>query len=58
MRDMLRKKLEEATGKNWSHVTTQIGMFCYSGLNTEQVSHLALVPSVARSDYYRFVLCR
>jgi aspartate/tyrosine/aromatic aminotransferase len=44
MRDILRKKLEEATGKNWSHVTTQIGMFCYSGLNTEQVSHLGLGP--------------
>ena len=23
--------------KDWSHVTKQIGMFCYSGLSAEQV---------------------
>ena len=23
--------------RDWSHVTKQIGMFCYSGLSTEQV---------------------
>ena len=26
--------------KNWSHVTDQIGMFCYSGLNPQQVEKL------------------
>jgi aspartate aminotransferase, mitochondrial len=25
---------------NWSHVTDQIGMFAYTGLNTEQVNEL------------------
>lgn len=24
--------------RDWSHITKQIGMFCYSGLNPEQVS--------------------
>jgi aspartate aminotransferase len=39
MRVALRKKLEELSGKDWSHVTTQIGMFCYSGLSAEQVCY-------------------
>eukprot|EP00042_Codosiga_hollandica_P059601 m.919978 g.919978 ORF g.919978 m.919978 type:complete len:421 (-) comp60601_c0_seq1:123-1385(-) len=26
--------------KDWSHVKNQIGMFCYSGLNTEQVERM------------------
>ena len=26
--------------RDWSHVTQQIGMFCYSGLNQEQVEKL------------------
>ena len=32
----------EAAGstRDWSHLTSQIGMFCYSGLNQEQVEAL------------------
>lgn len=26
--------------RNWSHITEQIGMFCYSGMNPEQVAKL------------------
>jgi len=26
--------------QDWSHVTKQIGMFCYTGLNTDQVEKL------------------
>ena len=26
--------------RDWSHVTRQIGMFCYSGLNLQQVEKL------------------
>lgn len=41
MRIALRAALE-ATGTKgrWSHVTDQIGMFCYSGLSAEQVDAL------------------
>ena len=28
------------SSRNWSHVTEQIGMFCYTGLNQEQVEKL------------------
>jgi aspartate aminotransferase len=26
--------------RDWSHITNQIGMFCYSGLNESQVEQL------------------
>jgi len=26
--------------RNWDHITSQIGMFCYTGLNQDQVSKL------------------
>lgn len=28
------------SSRDWSHVTEQIGMFCYTGLNQEQVEKL------------------
>ncbi|KAM7356019.1 glutamate oxaloacetate transaminase 1 isoform 1-T2 [Cochliomyia hominivorax] len=38
MREMLRKHLEELqTPGNWEHITRQIGMFSYTGLNEKQV---------------------
>ena len=41
MRTQLRGYLEDFGSKqNWSHVTSQIGMFCYSGLTPEQVDRL------------------
>ena len=40
MRAALRKGLESNTTKKWTHVTQQIGMFCYSGLETNQVERL------------------
>lgn len=41
MRDSLKAGLEKAgSTRDWSHVTQQIGMFCYSGLNQEQVERL------------------
>lgn len=36
MRETLRNHLER-DGDNWSHVTSQIGMFCYTGMSKEQV---------------------
>jgi len=42
MRDLLKDNLAKAgSTKNWDHVTDQIGMFCFSGMNTEQVDRLA-----------------
>ncbi|KUL88880.1 hypothetical protein ZTR_03537 [Talaromyces verruculosus] len=51
MRRELRKRLEKETGRDWSHVETQIGMFSYTGLNKDQVArlrdifHVYLLPS-------------
>lgn len=41
----MRTKLEENLKKegsslNWKHITDQIGMFCFTGLKTNQVIHL------------------
>ena len=41
MRSTLRSNLEKLESKlNWSHITTQIGMFCYSGLTAQEVERL------------------
>ncbi|KAI9358901.1 pyridoxal phosphate-dependent transferase [Zopfochytrium polystomum] len=42
MRAELRNHLEKTYGSklNWSHITSQIGMFCYTGLTPEQVDRL------------------
>lgn len=47
MRALLKKNLEDLGSKrDWSHVTSQIGMFCYTGLTAEQVDTLAKEYSV------------
>lgn len=41
MRTALRSELETLQSKhNWSHITDQIGMFCYTGLKPDQVERL------------------
>ncbi|XGW06277.1 hypothetical protein V3C99_016521 [Haemonchus contortus] len=41
MREALRSHLEKLhTPGSWSHITQQIGMFSYTGLNAAQVDHL------------------
>ena len=41
MRVMLKEKLSALGSKHdWSHITNQIGMFCYTGLNPDQVEKL------------------
>ncbi|CAG9536555.1 unnamed protein product [Cercopithifilaria johnstoni] len=41
MRQALRENLEKlGTPGKWEHITQQIGMFSFSGLNAEQVDHL------------------
>jgi aspartate aminotransferase, mitochondrial len=47
MRHLLKSNLEAlGSKKDWSHVTSQIGMFCYTGLSGEQVDRLAKEFSV------------
>ncbi|EDV29026.1 uncharacterized protein TRIADDRAFT_63196 [Trichoplax adhaerens] len=41
MRDRLKTNLEkEGSSHDWSHITNQIGMFCYTGLAAEQCERL------------------
>jgi aspartate/tyrosine/aromatic aminotransferase len=43
MRKQLRAGIEGAGNKqDWRHITDQIGMFCYTGLNPDQVSTTSL----------------
>lgn len=47
MRSLLRKNLEQLGSKHdWSHITSQIGMFAYTGLKPEQMDVLAKEHSV------------
>jgi len=47
MRALLKKELENLGSKHdWSHITSQIGMFAYTGLNPEQMDKLAKEHSV------------
>lgn len=41
MRQELRSRLEASgSSRPWNHITDQIGMFAYSGLNKQQVQRL------------------
>ncbi|KAF7825447.1 aspartate aminotransferase, mitochondrial-like [Senna tora] len=41
MRASFRQNLENLDSTlNWEHITTQVGMFCFSGLSPDQVKHL------------------
>lgn len=41
MRKMLRSEIEKlGSSCSWNHITDQIGMFCYTGLDTTQVQRL------------------
>ncbi|KAK9888620.1 hypothetical protein WA026_000849 [Henosepilachna vigintioctopunctata] len=47
----IRKQLQEnlkkeGSSKNWQHITDQIGMFCYTGMNADQVEKLIKEHSV------------
>ncbi|TPX07827.1 uncharacterized protein E0L32_010514 [Thyridium curvatum] len=47
MRALLRENLEKLGSKHdWSHITSQIGMFAYTGLSPEQMDALAKEHSV------------
>lgn len=47
MRALLKENLEKLGSKHdWSHITSQIGMFAYTGLSAEQMDKLAKEHSV------------
>lgn len=47
MRALLKENLEKlGSKKDWSHITSQIGMFAYTGLNPDQMKTLAEEHSV------------
>ncbi|KAH7320285.1 putative aspartate aminotransferase [Stachybotrys elegans] len=47
MRALLKENLEKLGSKHdWSHITSQIGMFAYTGLNAEEMDKLAKEYSV------------
>lgn len=47
MRALLKENLEKLGSKHdWSHITSQIGMFAYTGLKPEQMEVLAKEHSV------------
>ncbi|XP_023011829.1 glutamate oxaloacetate transaminase 2 [Leptinotarsa decemlineata] len=47
VRNKLRENLKkEGSTRNWEHITNQIGMFCFTGMNAEQVEKLIKEHSV------------
>lgn len=41
MRTQLKELLaKEGSSRNWNHIVDQIGMFCYTGINPQQVERL------------------
>jgi aspartate aminotransferase len=47
MRSVLKENLEKlGSAHDWSHITSQIGMFAYTGLTPEQMDKLAKEESV------------
>jgi len=52
MRALLKESLEKLGNKqDWSHITSQIGMFAYTGLKPEQMDKLAKEVSACRVSY-------
>lgn len=51
MRALLKENLEQLGSKHdWSHITSQIGMFAYTGLKAEQMDALAKEVRLSRTD--------
>lgn len=58
MRKALRDKLEQLqTPGDWSHITSQIGMFSYTGLNQKQVETLVKEYHIYLPKDGRISLC-
>lgn len=61
LKDLLAK---EGSKRNWQHIVDQIGMFCYTGISSEQVELLSkmrikvgFLAFLSITDYFKF-LCK
>jgi aspartate aminotransferase len=53
MRALLKENLEKLGSKNdWSHITSQIGMFAYTGLTSAQMDTLAKEACVPQRNSF------
>lgn len=44
VRTKLRENLKkEGSSRNWEHITNQIGMFCFTGMNAQQVKKCSII---------------
>jgi aspartate/tyrosine/aromatic aminotransferase len=58
MRNALRGALEKNGAKgDWSHITTQIGMFSFTGLTTKQVAQMVKKHSIYMTNDGRISVC-
>jgi aspartate/tyrosine/aromatic aminotransferase len=58
MRSALRKAIEAAGVKgDWSHITTQIGMFSFTGLTPKQVEQMVKKHSIYMTNDGRISVC-
>lgn len=54
MRKQLVENLkQEGSIRNWSHITDQIGMFCFTGLNQTEVMSMVTVAICFHSKLYK-----
>lgn len=52
VRAQLKSNLEkEGSTKPWNHITDQIGMFCFTGLNPEQVKFITTMLLILFMNY-------
>ena len=55
MRQQLADNLKQnGSKKNWKHITDQIGMFCFTGLNPQQVNYNHELKSFIHSFFFLF----
>jgi aspartate/tyrosine/aromatic aminotransferase len=47
LRDNLKK---EGSQRDWSHITDQIGMFCFTGMNQQQVCKQSCIGFITIID--------
>ena len=53
MRALLKEGLEkEGSTKNWNHIVDQIGMFCFTGMNQQQVRITSHTKIVCASNFH------
>jgi len=60
VRDLLRANLtKEGSTRDWTHITDQIGMFCFTGMTAPQVSRKNPYerPSLADESRKSFQVC-